>query len=376
MSLGSRASLLAPPNQELDVSPAWEEDNPMMEMGAVTFFRKRLSAMKCLLKFTLAAGPALACALAAQAAVTIDFENTPAVTGRPNNFAAAGPGQGYTNLGVYDISGGVVLSNPVVLASFAANGTPPNQYATADYADPSLGTNSGRIVLDLPTGATNVQGVLFNGQPQPEDYEVDAWSGPVLLSSNRFPQVPEAFRSTSFATFNLSTTPANPITKVVIYPPNAASNGWDFALDTIQASVLSNLPPYVVWRWAHFTAAELTNPAISGDLACPTGDGIPNIWKYALALDPHVFSANQRPSGALQNGFLTLTYQQNKAATDMGYSVEACGDLLAAAWATNGVLETARFDSNTWWQVTARDGPPVAGGTNRFMRLRITGPKY
>src|SRR5438105_4448121 len=70
--------------------------------------------------------------------VTIDFENNPSLPTQPNNFAAAGAMQTYSQSGVYTISGGVVLGNPTFLASFAAHGSAPNAYGTADFADPSL----------------------------------------------------------------------------------------------------------------------------------------------------------------------------------------------------------------------------------------------
>ena len=57
------------------------------------------------------------------AAITIDFENLPSLPTQPNNFAAAGPIQTYTDAGVFSISGGVVLGNPTFLASFSTHGS-------------------------------------------------------------------------------------------------------------------------------------------------------------------------------------------------------------------------------------------------------------
>ena len=45
------------------------------------------------------------------------------------------------------------------------------------------------------------------------------------------------------------------------------------------------------WRAAHFSAAELADPAISGEGANPTGDGFSNLLKYAFDLDPHLADA-------------------------------------------------------------------------------------
>src|SRR5262245_7858096 len=71
-------------------------------------------------------------------ATTINFETLPSLPAQPNNFTAAGPMQTYSTAGLFTLSGGVVLGNPTFLAAFAAHGTPPNAYGTADFADPSL----------------------------------------------------------------------------------------------------------------------------------------------------------------------------------------------------------------------------------------------
>ena len=164
--------------------------------------------------------------------ITIDFENLPALPTQPNSFAAAGAMQTYSSAGVFSITGGVVLGNPTFLASFPAHGSAPNAYGTADFADPSLLST---IELDLPAAAetTSVSGVLFNGQPIGESYEVDYFSGATKICAQTFSSV-EANTSTSgFRNFSCSSTLANPLTKVTITTPNVESNGWDFFLDTI-----------------------------------------------------------------------------------------------------------------------------------------------
>lgn len=43
---------------------------------------------------------------------------------------------------------------------------------------------------------------------------------------------------------------------------------------------------YALWRTASFTASELADAAISGDLADPNSDGIPNLIAYAFDITP------------------------------------------------------------------------------------------
>jgi hypothetical protein len=182
-------------------------------------------------------GAALLTGLAApaRASVLINFETTPALPTQPNNFAAAGAMQTYTQSGVFTISGGVVLGNPTFLASFPAHGSPPNTYGTCDFADPSLLQT---ISLTFPAAETviSVGGVLFNGQPVPEDYTVSAFSGLTPVGNQSFLGVPADSSASGFRNYLLTSSPALPITSVTITTPNAAINGWDFFTDTIQVT--------------------------------------------------------------------------------------------------------------------------------------------
>jgi hypothetical protein len=164
-------------------------------------------------------------------ATTIDFENLPSLPAQPNNFAEAGPIQTYTVAGVFSITGGVVLGNPTFLVAFPLQGTPPNLYGTVDFADPSLLST---ITLTLPSAEdiVSVTGVLFNGQPIPENYVVNAFSGASLVATNTFTMA--AVSSTSaFGNFSLASTAALPITSVTFTPTHADIFGWDFFVDTI-----------------------------------------------------------------------------------------------------------------------------------------------
>jgi len=172
---------------------------------------------------------------AVAAPFTINFETLPALPTQPNNFAAAGAMQTYSQAGVFSISGGVALGNPTFLASFAAHGSPPNAYGTADFADPSL---LGTITLTFPSAedVTSVTGVLFNGQPTPENYVVTAFSGATVVFADVFTNMAANTSTNGFGNISLSATdPALPITSVTITTPDAAGpNGfWDFFVDSI-----------------------------------------------------------------------------------------------------------------------------------------------
>src|SRR5438552_229228 len=114
------------------------------------------------------------------AAAIIDFENEPSLPAQPDNFAAAGAMKSYSKPGVYTITGGVVLGNPTFLPAFAAHGSKPNLYGTTDIADPSL---LFQITLTFPSAehVVKVTGLLFNGQPTTQSYEIAAFSDTLLV---------------------------------------------------------------------------------------------------------------------------------------------------------------------------------------------------
>jgi hypothetical protein len=180
---------------------------------------------------------------ASAAPITINFETLPALAAQPNTFAAAGAMQTYSSAGVFTITGGVALGNPLGLPAFPLHGTPPNTYGTADFADPSL---LDTITLTFPAAEdiVSVTAVLFNGQPLPEDYVVDAFSGALLVDADIFNGIPGAASTSAFGNISLSSTAALPITSVTITTPNATANGWDFLVDTItiNAAVVTSAP--------------------------------------------------------------------------------------------------------------------------------------
>lgn len=116
--------------------------------------------------------------------------------------------------------------------------------------------------------------------------------------------------------------------------------------------------------------ADLNNPAVSGELEMPAHDGITNLMKYALALDPMICGTAGLPTVAQQDGYLALTYRKNKTATDVTYTVQVAEDLTGNAW-TPATTVVSQTDQGDHWLVTMRDTVPYAGQAQRFMRLQV-----
>jgi hypothetical protein len=127
------------------------------------------------------------------------------------------------------------------------------------------------------------------------------------------------------------------------------------------------------WRQRHFSAAQLADSAVSGPTASPAGDGVPNLLKYALGLDPLVRAApaalprlETSPSGDV----LTLAYQRARYAPDVSAAVQWSETL--SAWSTAGVVEEIVSRTDTHEEVeahVARDARP-----RLFLRLRAAAP--
>ena len=136
----------------------------------------------------------------------------------------------------------------------------------------------------------------------------------------------------------------------------------------------STLTPLQVWRDNHF--GNPSNVGAGANTASPAGDGVPNLIKYALGLNPSIpATAAQLPSGGIQpdggTNYLTLTVNRAAQPSDITYIVEVSSNLLGG-WVSsppNTVTLT-----NTTTQLMVRDNTPVPAATERFIRLRVTNP--
>jgi hypothetical protein len=131
------------------------------------------------------------------------------------------------------------------------------------------------------------------------------------------------------------------------------------------------------WKQAKFTVQQLAQPSVSGDLSDPDYDGIPNLLEYALGLDPNQTSVSGLPVCSSSGGYLAFTFNRQKSATDITYSVEATDDLGSSwtrIWSSSGVPYGG--GGNASEQVTVLDTDSIRSSPThrRFLRLKITRP--
>ena len=152
------------------------------------------------------------------------------------------------------------------------------------------------------------------------------------------------------------------------------SNSAAYNLATpASATVTIHDTPFNDWRLTEF-GTNANNSAISGDLANPAGDGIVNLLKYALDMNPNVATAQGLPTSQIDPACncLTLTYTEVLSAIDLTYTAEAAGNP-GGPWSTNGITSTVITNNGVTQTIKARDAAnPIPPATARFMHLEVT----
>lgn len=126
----------------------------------------------------------------------------------------------------------------------------------------------------------------------------------------------------------------------------------------------------------YFTDAQQADATVSGRDANPSGDGMPNLLKYAIGLDPTLTNAaTGAPVSTISDGHLTLSFPQWTDATDLHYVVEVSDDLVT--WSSDAsavAIEASTPIGPNQVRVTARDLATASDAARRFIRLRVTAP--
>ncbi len=153
---------------------------------------------------------------------------------------------------------------------------------------------------------------------------------------------------------------------------NAANNS---SADPFTVAPVSELSPIEAWRQQYFGSPA--NSGAGADSFDPSGDGLPNLVKYALGLDPTQPNLADRPALSSANGILSLTFTRRRDAADITYAVEGTSDL-AGAWSGIYSSATTPYEggSNATRAVTVSDTTLLEStpAGRRFLRLKITRP--
>ncbi len=241
---------------------------------------------------------------------------------------------------------------------------------TGNFTQADVGDTYTIVVTNAGTGAT--VGSVNVAETLPAGLNVTAISGTgwtVDLNN------PSATRSDTLA----AGAAYPPLTIAVSVNTNAAANLTNSITvfgggDVTPANNTANDPTTIVplapvqqWRYLYF--GTTSNSGNAADGAVNSSDGIANLLKYALGLNPFV-ATNSPVVGDISTGFLRLTSPKNPAATDVTFYVEVTSDATANTWTTNGTT----VDINTATELQVHDNTAVDSSPGRYIRLRVSRP--
>lgn len=132
-------------------------------------------------------------------------------------------------------------------------------------------------------------------------------------------------------------------------------------------AIFTVTPNFTSWQVENFSPAELEDPAIGGPQAVLAGDGLTNLLKYALGLDPRLPANGALPLPASTAAEWTFTYVRPPDRPDIAYTVLVSTDL--ATWSDTGVTHELVGPVDDWEQWRAR--VPLSVGAKVFFRLRV-----
>ena len=140
-------------------------------------------------------------------------------------------------------------------------------------------------------------------------------------------------------------------------------------IDTRLAVIHVAVDSFAAWQALNFTTDELADPAISGPLAVLRHDGLTNLLKYALGLDPRA-TATLLPQLGLVGSDWAFTYTRPAARPDLAYTVQVSSDL--TNWSSGTVTHTLVSSDPAAATETWRGTCPHASAAKLFARLQVT----
>jgi hypothetical protein len=134
--------------------------------------------------------------------------------------------------------------------------------------------------------------------------------------------------------------------------------------------------PYENWRAQFFTAAEIADPAISGDVADPDGDGVVNLVEFAFNLHPRVNVIPTLPRAFVQTfsgePYLHVEYTRRNPPADVQYLPQCSTNLFAWNGDPSNFTTVGTSDNGDGTSlVTLRKQSPLAAAVQTFVRIGI-----
>lgn len=284
----------------------------------------------------------------------------------------------------------------VTFDHFSLTGNPANSpnnprelhYATATILPPgpslpsiSTATSSSISYRTATLGATVNNNGGGNIAERGIVYSVTSTNGNPLVGGNG---VVKATSTGTTGSFNVEVAGLAAATQYTFkgYVTNEAGTSYTSATTF---TTMTAPAPIEAWRQQYF--GSQTNLGNGANTYSPTGDGVVNLLKYALVLDPLKMAADKMPApqfitvGGKQ--YLSISLTRDPTRTDITIDVQAGSDLLGWTVVASSVAG-ATFTGPGFVQesdsegamkiVVLRDTIETAGEPRRFMRVRAVHP--
>jgi hypothetical protein len=245
----------------------------------------------------------------------------------------------------------------------------PRKIPGLSVSDPDAGTNPFMLTLSVSSGIVFIDPTIPGGLT-PIDIQTNGSAAVQIIA-------PQSVIQTTLSAHGAVVYLANP---VPVGSPVAdtlvlwASDQGSFGMGGVQtAGGLVNLVGhhhlFDAWLHDHFDAAQLANPAISGDNADPDGDSHVNQWEFFTGTNPHAADTGFRPTVAVQSGNLVFRYRVSKDIPyGSPYSVSVSPDLKmwTDVWFNQMIQHPS--DPDAWIGEVIR---PLNPGSREFLRVRF-----
>ncbi|MEZ5323475.1 MAG: lamin tail domain-containing protein [Verrucomicrobiales bacterium] len=124
---------------------------------------------------------------------------------------------------------------------------------------------------------------------------------------------------------------------------------------------------YALWLSEHFSLEEIADPAVTGPEAIVNAAGIPNLLKYAFALNPRDDSQSQLHPDILPTGQIVSFYRRARA-TDLQFSFESSIDMITWSPVATALVASDPTSENAelvTWHISDATIP-------HFIRVRVS----
>jgi uncharacterized repeat protein (TIGR03803 family) len=275
-----------------------------------------------------------------------------------------------TSYNATGLPGGLTVNTTSGLISGTASGSGTSSVTVSASNPGGTGTAILTFVMAPSPLPAITSGTVIATENQPLTYQVNATNSP---SSYGETGLPAGLTISSSSGIISGTATSTGTSTVTVTASNVAGTGTG----TITLLVET---PYVAWQDEVFTSSQLANPAISGDTADPAGDGISNLLKYALGLNPFVDGVSGLPVESIavtgSGNYLSLTYMDVLSDTDLTYTVQVSTDL--ETWNSGpGYTSSPSIVTNPGGlteSVTVQSAAAMSGTLPmEFMRLQVMG---